>query len=70
MKIQDIIFLLIFIFMLYRRRYEWIAMAGLVCIIVAIPFFSFWIFFTGQRLTYYAFFFLLLACLLFLFKKR
>lgn len=70
MKIQDIVFVLVTLFLLYKQRYEWLVTAALVCMLVSIPFFALWIFFTGQRLIIYAFFFLVLACLLFFNKKR
>lgn len=70
MKPQDILFILILAFLLYKKNPEWLVAGALLCILLAVPLFSFWIFFTAQRFIYYAFFLLLLASLLFLFKKR
>ncbi|OGG01688.1 hypothetical protein A2Z33_05610 [Candidatus Gottesmanbacteria bacterium RBG_16_52_11] len=53
MKVQDFLFLLVFgAVWIFRKRY--LAAAGLVCLILAIPLFSFRIFFTAERLTWYA----------------
>lgn len=59
-KIQDIIFLLVFLFFLYKKDARLAALFGLAALIFSIPLFSFWIFFTAERLTWYAagFFFL------------
>lgn len=61
MKIQDIGFLfLLVILILFKKPRLSIAMA-LVCLLLAVPLFSFWIFFTAERLTWYAAAFLLLG---------
>ncbi len=70
MKPQDIFFIIILIILLYKKKPEWLVLGGIVCILIAIPLFSFWIFFTAQRLVYYSFFLFLIAILLFAFKKR
>lgn len=70
MKPQDILFLIVFLLALYKRNPKLCVILGIACLGMSIPFFSFWVFFTAQRLVYYAFFFLLLGCLLFLLKKR
>ena len=57
MKIQDIIFIVMLIVFLIRRKPEFFAWAGLLCLVGAIPLFIFWIFFTAQRLIMYAFIF-------------
>jgi hypothetical protein len=59
MKIQDIAFLLYFAFLLYKRSPQLSAISGLVLLIFSIPLFAAWIFFTAERLTWYA-----AACLL------
>lgn len=61
MKIQDIIFFIIFISLLIKRDPRLAAGAGIISLIVAIPLFSFWIFFTAERLTWYAAAFFLLS---------
>jgi len=54
MKIQDIIFLLAFIFSIWQKNARFSVVIGLLCLVLAIPLFKFWIFFTAQRLTWYA----------------
>lgn len=51
---QDIVFLLLYIFLLYKRKYNYFVIAGLLCLIFSIPLFSFWIFYTAQKLSYYS----------------
>lgn len=53
-KIQDIVFILLFLFVLWRKNARLAAIVGLACLILAIPLFKFWIFFTAERLTWYA----------------
>jgi len=69
MKPQDIIFLVILLVLLFKRRPEWLIWAGLVSLIISMPLFYFWIFFTAQRLVEYAAAFFLIAILLLLFKN-
>jgi len=54
MKIQDIAFIIIFGILAILRKERWFVYAGLVSIIAAIPLFATWIFFTAERLTWYA----------------
>ncbi|MBI5613802.1 hypothetical protein HY947_02670 [Candidatus Gottesmanbacteria bacterium] len=54
MKPQDIIFFIIFFGLISQRKFEWLAVLGLFCIVLSIPLFSLWIFFTAERLTWYA----------------
>ena len=53
MKIQDVGFLGVFIILLFLRKPRFFIAAGVVCWILAIPFFAKWVFFTGERLTWY-----------------
>lgn len=69
MKIQDIIFLVVLVALLVTslknpRRFVY---AGLISIVLSIPLFYMWIFFTAQRLLYYGFAFLLIATVIFLY---
>jgi len=53
MKIQDIAFIgVLFILFVFRKPRVFI-LTGLVCFLLAIPLFSRWVFFTGERLTWY-----------------
>jgi hypothetical protein len=54
MKIQDLGFFLLFCLVLWRRNSRVSIIIGLMCLILAIPLFKFWIFFTAERLTWYA----------------
>lgn len=54
MKIQDLAFLAVFLLVLWRRNSMLAAGLGIFCLVLAIPLFNFWIFFTAERLTWYA----------------
>jgi hypothetical protein len=70
MKIQDIIFLLVLLLLIYKQNPRWMVISGLISLVISIPLFSFWIFFTAQRLTWYAGGFFLLAIIFYLFIKH
>ena len=70
MKLQDILFLVAILALFYKREPKWFVLAGILCLVAAIPLFSFWIFFTAQRLVYYAAGFFLLAVLFLLVQSR
>jgi hypothetical protein len=55
MKIQDILFLIIFLGLLFKHKDNWFLSLGLFCLLLAVPFFYLYIFFTAERLIYYAF---------------
>ncbi len=61
MKIQDLGFLVILVIILWSRNARLASIFGLLCLILAMPLFSLWIFFTAERLTWYAAAFFLLA---------
>jgi len=61
MKVQDLIFLVIFILVLIKRDSKSSAIAGLICLALSIPLFYLWIFFTGEHLVWYAASFFLLS---------
>ena len=65
MKLQDIIFLIIFFIVLVKRDSRVSTIAGLTCLALSIPLFALWIFFTAQHLVWYAtaFFFLSIVLL-------
>lgn len=54
MKLQDIIFVAIFVSLLWLRNPRRLALAGIISLFLSMPLFHFWVFFTAQRLTYYA----------------
>ncbi|MBI2032751.1 MAG: hypothetical protein HYT09_03870 [Candidatus Levybacteria bacterium] len=64
MKIQDIAFLIIIAILFSTRKPRLFVIAGISSLFLAIPLFQQWIFFTAQRLTWYAFAFFLIALIL------
>lgn len=58
-KLQDIGFVTILIILIVRRKLKAFVFAGLVCFVLAIPLFALHIFFTAERLTWYAVAFIL-----------
>ena len=54
MKIQDILFLIFLTFLVYKRNPKYLFLAGIFSLILSIPLFYFWVFFTAQRLVEYA----------------
>ena len=70
MKIQDIAFFLALITLLIIRKPTLFVYAGLLCFALAIPLFAGWIFFTGERLTWYGAGFLLAGIILNTKKKE
>ena len=54
MKIQDLGFLILFLAILWFKNSRIAAIAGLLCLVLSMPLFAFWIFFTAQRLVMYA----------------
>lgn len=54
MKPQDIGFFIVFAVLLLVRRPVFFVWAGLGCLVLAIPLFATWTFFTAERLTWYA----------------
>lgn len=54
MKLQDLLFLLVTVALVTRKQKVVLVYAGLAALLLAIPLFSRWIFFTAERLTWYA----------------
>jgi len=69
-KIQDILFLFVIPFLIYKRNSKLSLIFGLGALALAIPLFYLQIFFTAQHLVYYAFFFILLSILIMIFKEK
>jgi hypothetical protein len=53
MKIQDIVFIVVLFVLLVAQKQKWFIHLGLLCLILAMPLFAKWIFFTAERLTWY-----------------
>lgn len=70
MKPQDIIFFAVLLILLFLRKPKLLVGFGIFCLLVAIPLFAKWIFFTAERLTWYAVAFFLTAIILELFSSR
>jgi high-affinity Fe2+/Pb2+ permease len=70
MKIQDLGFVIFLISLLVSRNSRLAALAGLTCLVLSIPLFAFWIFFTAQRLVMYAAAFFVLSIIFQLIKIR
>lgn len=70
MKPQDVIFIILFGMLLVARKPHLFVYAGLGSLVLAIPLFATWVFFTAQRLTWYAAAFFGMFILIELFAKR
>lgn len=71
MKPQDIIFFIILLTLLFvARKPRVFVTMGLVCLLVSIPLFSFWVFFTAQKIVYYAAGFFLVSIILHLITNK
>ncbi len=67
MKIQDIGFFLILIIIVWKRNSTSAVILGLFSLLIAVPLFEEKIFFTAERLTWYAAGFFLLAIIVILY---
>ena len=70
MKPQDIVFIVVFVGLFFLKKQEVFVWAGLSCLLLAIPLFAKWIFFTAERLTWYAAAFFLTFILISFVKER
>lgn len=70
MKIQDIIFLVILLILIFKKDPKWFSLAGIISLFLSIPLFSLWIFFTAERLTWYGSAFFLLASIFYFLKAQ
>jgi len=70
MKPQDILFIVALIILLWKANAKFLVGIGLLCLVLAIPLFHFWIFFTAERLVWYAAAFFFVGICLHLFKKK
>lgn len=64
MKPQDIIFIIVLLALIYKRNPKWAAVVGVGSLLLSIPLFATWTFFTAERLTWYAGAFFLLSIIL------
>lgn len=70
MKPQDIVLLLLIIALLWKRNPRHFVIAGISMLVLAIPLFAKFIFFTAERLTMYAGLCMLIAVIILIFKER
>ena len=68
MKPQDILFIIVLLFLLWRRSPRYLVVAALVCLTASMPLFHFWVFFTAERFVDYAVGFLFIAICIFIYK--
>lgn len=54
MKIQDFLFIGLFLIFLFKRDTQITVLAGIIFLLASMPLFYFWIFFTAERFTWYA----------------
>ncbi len=69
MKFQDIIFLIVFLIVILKRDSRLSTIAGIICLILSIPLFALWVFFSAQHLVWYSTAFFLLSIVLLLNNK-
>lgn len=69
MKIQDVAFFVVLALVIFRGNPKLATFCGMLCLFLSIPLFSFWIFFTAERLVWYAGVFFLLALILNIYSR-
>lgn len=70
MKIQDIVFFVALALLILKRNPKLATLFGIASLFLSIPLFSLWVFFTAERLTWYAAGFFLLAIIFYFFKSK
>lgn len=70
MKPQDLVFVVLLAFLLYKKSPRLAAGFGIVSLLLSIPLFYRWIFFTAERLTWYAAAFFLLSTILYMIELK
>ena len=70
MKPQDILFLIVLFTLVWKRNPALASAFGLISLVTAFPLFSVQVFFTAQRLTWYAAAFFLVALVLIVLKEK
>ena len=70
MKIQDSIFIAVLVVLLVLRKPKYVTVAGLVGLALSIPLFALWVFFTAERLVWYAAAFFFLSIVFSLLESR
>lgn len=70
MKPQDIAFVVTLAVLLFLKKPIVFVYTGLICILLSIALYSRWVFFTGERLIWYAVFYFFVFSILMLLNKH
>lgn len=70
MKIQDLIFVLVGVLLCLTRNPRYFVSTGLLCLMLSIPLYYYWVFFTAERLTWYALAFFSFSIVLYIRELR
>jgi len=70
MKPQDILFIILLLGFLFLRKPKVFVWTGLLCLVLSMPLFAHWVFFTAERLVMYGAGFFLVAIIYFLFSEK
>ena len=54
MKIQHILFVILLAFLIWKRKPAWTAGLGLLLLVLSIPLFAKYVFYTAESMTWYA----------------
>lgn len=63
-KPQDILFVISIVILLYKKDYRLFIASGIFSLVISMPLFAKWIFFTAERLTWYSMVFFSVAIVL------
>ena len=69
MKFQDILFLVVLFIVILKKDSRLSALAGITCLVLSIPLFALWVFFTAEHLVWFSGAFFLLSIIL-MFKNK
>ena len=70
MKLQDVGFFIVLAILFIVRKPIWFVYTGLLCFALAIPLFAKWVFFTGERMTWYGAAFVFMSIMVWYWKKE
>jgi len=70
MKLQDILFFIFVVIILFTRNSRLSAILGILLLVLSLPLFALWVFFTAERFTWYAGAFFFISVILTISKMR
>ena len=70
MNLQDVGFFIVLAILFIVRKPIWFVYTGLLCFALAIPLFAKWVFFTGERMTWYGAAFVFMSIMVWYWKKE